>query len=177
MCPMPNILGFDASFFACKCLALDTVLMINLLNPVSSVHFCLGWKSYTSLKKRKKRCNIFSNLFPGCRGRLRVLRQASAGHPLLRTQLLRRVRQRGRHDERRRDPHVLIPNTEGTLNLENRLFYVPIIMNQMVTSFPFISNWANFRFSNFKYNSFILIECIVGIFSLCGYTLILNYII
>ena len=119
----------------------------------------------------------FLNLFPGCRGRLRVLRQASAGHTLLRTQLLRRVRQRGRHDERRRDPHVLIPNTEGTLNLENRLFYVPIIMNQMVTSFPFISNRANFRLVVLIIIVLFLLNALFGIFSLCGYTLTLNYLI
>jgi len=42
-------------------------------------------------------------------GRVRVLRKAAAGHHLQRAQLLRRVRQRGRHDERRRDAHVLLP--------------------------------------------------------------------
>ena len=45
----------------------------------------------------------------GCRGRLRVLREAPAGDAVQRPQLLRRVRQRRRHDVRRRDTHVLFP--------------------------------------------------------------------
>lgn len=51
----------------------------------------------------------------GCGGRVRVLRQAAAGDSVLRTELLRRVRQRWSHDERRRDPHVLLPGTVQTL--------------------------------------------------------------
>jgi hypothetical protein len=42
-------------------------------------------------------------------GRLRVLCQAPAGDSLLGAQLLRRVRQCGRNDERGRDAHVLLP--------------------------------------------------------------------
>ncbi|KAG5831968.1 hypothetical protein ANANG_G00286100 [Anguilla anguilla] len=38
---------------------------------------------------------------------------ATAGHSVLRPQLLRRVRQRRRHDERGRDPHVLLPDPEA----------------------------------------------------------------
>ena len=37
---------------------------------------------------------------PGRRGRLRVLRRSGARHAFLGAQLLRRVRQRGRHDDR-----------------------------------------------------------------------------
>ena len=42
-------------------------------------------------------------------GWVRVLCQAAAGDHLLGAQLLRGVRQRRRHDERRRDSHVLLP--------------------------------------------------------------------
>jgi len=45
-------------------------------------------------------------------GRVRVLRPAAAGDHLQRAQLLRRVRQRGRHDERRRDAHVQLPDPQ-----------------------------------------------------------------
>ena len=51
--------------------------------------------------------------FEGCGGRVRVFREAAAGDAVLRAQLLRRVRQRRRHDVRRRDAHVLLSNTEG----------------------------------------------------------------
>ena len=44
---------------------------------------------------------------------LRVFRQAAAGHRLLGAQLLRRVRQRGCDDERRREPHVLLPDPQA----------------------------------------------------------------
>ena len=48
-------------------------------------------------------------LLPG-RGRwLRVLCQAPTGDTVLRTQLLRRVRQRRGHDECRRDANVFVP--------------------------------------------------------------------
>ena len=50
---------------------------------------------------------------PGRRGRLRVLRQAPAGHPLQRAQLLRGVRQRGGDDVGGRDPDVLVPDLEA----------------------------------------------------------------
>lgn len=46
---------------------------------------------------------------PGGGRRLRVLRQTAAGDPVLGSQLLRRVRQRRRHDERGRNPDVLLP--------------------------------------------------------------------
>ena len=45
---------------------------------------------------------------PGGGGRLRVLRQAPAGHPLQCAQLLRRVRQRRGDDVRRRDANVFL---------------------------------------------------------------------
>lgn len=45
---------------------------------------------------------------PGRRGRVRVLRQTLAGHALLRSQLLRRVRQRRWHDVGRRESNVFI---------------------------------------------------------------------
>lgn len=57
----------------------------------------------------------------GRRGRLRVLRQAAAGDHLLRPELLRRVRQRRRHDERGRDPHVLLPGILPRLPVDARL--------------------------------------------------------
>lgn len=47
---------------------------------------------------------------PGGGGRVRVLREAAAGDAVLGAELLRRVRQRGRHDVRRRDAHVLLPD-------------------------------------------------------------------
>ena len=50
---------------------------------------------------------------PGRRGRLRVLRQAAAGDPVQRAQLLRRVRQRGSHDVGGRDADVLLPDFEA----------------------------------------------------------------
>lgn len=45
----------------------------------------------------------------GRRGRVRVLRKATLGHPILRTQLLWRVRQCRSDDERRRDAAVFLP--------------------------------------------------------------------
>ena len=45
----------------------------------------------------------------GSRGRVRVLCEETAGHALQRPQLLRGVRQRWRHDECRRNSHVLFP--------------------------------------------------------------------
>mmetsp|Transcript_339 Transcript_339/g.792 ORF Transcript_339/g.792 Transcript_339/m.792 type:complete len:211 (+) Transcript_339:1177-1809(+) len=48
------------------------------------------------------------------RGWVRILRPPSARHPLLRAELLRRVRQRRCHDERRRDAHVLLPNPQAS---------------------------------------------------------------
>merc|ERR1712087_136385 len=57
---------------------------------------------------------------PGGGGRIRVLRKEAAGDGLLGAKLLRRVRQRGRHDERGRHADVLVPDPqagreEGTL--------------------------------------------------------------
>lgn len=46
---------------------------------------------------------------PGRRRRLRILLEAPARDVIQRAQLLRRVRQRGRHDERRRESAVLLP--------------------------------------------------------------------
>lgn len=46
---------------------------------------------------------------PGGGRRLRVLCQAAAGDAVLGSELLRRVWQRGRHDERGRNPDVLLP--------------------------------------------------------------------
>lgn len=45
----------------------------------------------------------------GRRGRVRVLRETDARHALQRAKLLRRVRQRGRDDERRRELAVFLP--------------------------------------------------------------------
>lgn len=50
---------------------------------------------------------------PGRRGWLRVLQQAPARHPVLGTQLLRRVRQRRRDDERGRELALLIPDPQA----------------------------------------------------------------
>lgn len=47
--------------------------------------------------------------YTGSGRRLRILRQAAAGHAVFGTQLLRRVRQCRSHDERGRDSHVLLP--------------------------------------------------------------------
>lgn len=47
------------------------------------------------------------------RRRLRILRQKTARHLVLRPQLLRRVRQRRRNDVRRRVADVLFPNPEA----------------------------------------------------------------
>ena len=63
----------------------------------------------------------FLLILPGRRGRLRVLRQAATGHALLRAQLLRGVRQRGRHDVRRRDAHVLIPDPQGEPEMQTKI--------------------------------------------------------
>lgn len=53
-------------------------------------------------------------------GRLRVLCQTAAGDAVLGSQLLRGVRQRRRHDERGRVPHVLLPGTpRSTKNVES----------------------------------------------------------
>lgn len=45
----------------------------------------------------------------GRRGWLRVLRQTTAGHPVLGAELLRRIRQRWSDDERRRVVNVFLP--------------------------------------------------------------------
>uniref|UniRef100_A0A8C6S4X2 Serine/threonine-protein phosphatase n=1 Tax=Neogobius melanostomus TaxID=47308 RepID=A0A8C6S4X2_9GOBI len=50
---------------------------------------------------------------PGCGGWIRVLCQTPTGHTVLGAQLLRRIRQRGRHDERGRVPHVLFPDPKA----------------------------------------------------------------
>mmetsp|Transcript_7292 Transcript_7292/g.21536 ORF Transcript_7292/g.21536 Transcript_7292/m.21536 type:complete len:308 (+) Transcript_7292:380-1303(+) len=50
---------------------------------------------------------------PGRRGRLRVPVRAAARDHLLGAQLLRRVRQRGGHDGRRRDADVLVPDPQA----------------------------------------------------------------
>mmetsp|Transcript_7290 Transcript_7290/g.21525 ORF Transcript_7290/g.21525 Transcript_7290/m.21525 type:complete len:308 (+) Transcript_7290:380-1303(+) len=50
---------------------------------------------------------------PGGGGRLRVLRAPAARDHLLGAQLLRRVRQRGGHDGRRRDADVLVPDPQA----------------------------------------------------------------
>ena len=62
-------------------------------------------------------CSSFLVCFDGpsgCGGRVRVLRKTAAGDHLLGAQLLRRVRQRRRHDERRRLAHVLLPGKAVT---------------------------------------------------------------
>merc|ERR1719228_1711301 len=48
----------------------------------------------------------------GGRRRLRVFRKASTGDPVFRSELLRGVWQCRRHDVRRRNPHVLLPDPE-----------------------------------------------------------------
>lgn len=53
----------------------------------------------------------YYTLHAGCGGWLWVFCQASAGNALLRAQLLRRVWQRWRNDERGRDADVLLPGT------------------------------------------------------------------
>ena len=53
---------------------------------------------------------MFCLTWPGRRGRLRVPGEPHARHGLLGAQLLRRVRQRGRHDARQREARLLVPN-------------------------------------------------------------------
>nr|ACL54009.1 unknown [Zea mays] len=50
---------------------------------------------------------------PGRGGRLRVLRRPAAGDHILGAQLLRRVQQRRRADERRRQPALLVPDPQA----------------------------------------------------------------
>ena len=54
-------------------------------------------------------CHATRRDFAGRRRRVRVLREATLGHPLLCTKLLWRVRQRRRDDERRRDAALFLP--------------------------------------------------------------------
>lgn len=48
---------------------------------------------------------------PGGAGRLRVFRQAKAGHSVFGAQLLRRIRQRRRHNVRRRNTDLFVPDS------------------------------------------------------------------
>ena len=54
----------------------------------------------------------FASVCLGGRGRLRIFRQAAAGHALLGAKLLRRIRQRGRNDVRRRNANVLLSGNQ-----------------------------------------------------------------
>lgn len=57
------------------------------------------------------------HLLTGCGGWIRVLCQTPTGHTFLRSKLLRGVWQRGRHDERRWIPHVLLPGSVKTFTV------------------------------------------------------------
>ena len=63
-------------------------VLLRLLNTISPRS--RGWQNADLLV-----CRVAI----GGRGRVRVLREATLGHAVLRAQLLRRVRQRWRHDE------------------------------------------------------------------------------
>lgn len=93
-----------------------------------------------------------SLLLPAGRGRrLRILRQASVGHPVLSAQLLRRVWQRRCHDERGWDAHVLLPNPQGKPPTVLFTFFKPV-------------KWGNFAFlrvTNFVINMYATVMSII----------------
>merc|ERR1712212_266427 len=70
---------------------------------------------------------------PGGGGRIRVLRQATAGDGVLGAKLLRRVRQRRRHDERGLDADVLVPDPQAG-GEEGALRKQPLSVPNMIAS-------------------------------------------
>lgn len=73
---------------------------------------------FLGIDRCRRRNNVMC-LLTGCGGWIRVLCQTPTGHTFLCSKLLRGVRQRRRHDERRRIPHVLLP---GSVKLKGHTF-------------------------------------------------------